>query len=75
MSTPCFAFNLWGDWDHSSLGFQTIGTNANGTIQNANATRNFYGVALRPVWWISDNIAIQGQAGFNYVDNVRGYSG
>ena len=73
--TPCFAFDLWGDWDHSSSGFQTIGTNGSGAIQNANATRNFYGVALRPVLWISDNIAIQGQAGFNYVDNVRGYSG
>jgi maltoporin len=73
--TPCFAFNLWGDWDHASSGYQTIGTNAAGAIENANATRNFYGVALRPVLWISDNIAIQGQAGFNYVDNVRGYSG
>ena len=31
--------------------------------------------AIRPVWWIADNIAIQGQAGYNYVDNVRGYSG
>ncbi len=73
--TPCFAFNLWGDWDHASSGYQTIGTNGSGAIENANATRNFYGVALRPVLWISDNIAIQGQAGFNYVDNVRGYSG
>jgi maltoporin len=80
---PCFAFDLWGYWDHNNQGFQTIGTTA-GTAQNpsrigpfttANATRNFYGVGLRPVWWIADNFAIQGQAGFNYVDNVRGYSG
>jgi maltoporin len=71
----CFAFNLWGDWDHSVQGFQTLGTNGSGAITTANATRNWYGVALRPVWWIADNIAIQGQAGFQYVDNVRGYSG
>ncbi|HSZ77813.1 MAG TPA: carbohydrate porin [Chthoniobacterales bacterium] len=71
----CFAFNLWGDWDHQVQGFQTLGTNGSGAITTANATRNWYGVALRPVWWIADNIAIQGQAGFQYVDNVRGYSG
>jgi maltoporin len=73
--TNCFAFNLWGDWDHQVQGFQTLGTNGSGAITTANATRNWYGVALRPVWWIADNIAIQGQAGFQYVDNVRGYSG
>jgi maltoporin len=80
---PCFAFDLWGYWDHSNQGFQTIGTNAGtavnpsttGPFTTANATRNIYGVGLRPVVWITDNIAIQGQAGFNYVDNVRGYSG
>jgi maltoporin len=80
---PCFAFDLWGYWDHSNQGYQTIGTTAGGTVNpsttgpftTANATRNFYGVGFRPVWWIADNIAIQGQAGFNYVDNVRGYSG
>ncbi len=73
--TQCFAFDLWGYWDHSDQGYQLIGTSANGTIENANATRNFYGVALRPVWWIADNFAIQGQAAYQYVDNVRGYSG
>jgi len=80
---PCFAMDFWGYWDHSSQGFQELGTNAGtpanpsltGPFTTANATRNFYGVGLRPVVWISDNFAIQGQAGFNYVDNVRGYSG
>ncbi len=72
---PCFSFDWWGDWDHNNQGFQTIGTNAAGDIKNSNATRNWYGTAIRPVWWIADNIAIQGQAGYNYVDNVRGYSG
>ncbi len=72
---PCFSMDFWGYWDQSNNGFQTIGTNANGTVQNANMTRNLYGVGFRPVWWIADNFAIQGQAGYNYVDNVRGYSG
>jgi maltoporin len=81
--TNCYSMDLWGYWDHSNQGFQTLGTRS-GTIANpsttgpfvtSNATRNFYGVGVRPVWWILDNFAIQGQAGFNYVDNVRGYSG
>jgi maltoporin len=79
----CFAFDFWGYWDHNNQGYQTIGTNAGGSINpsttgpftTANATRNLYGVGFRPVWWLADNFAIQGQAGFNYVDNVRGYSG
>ena len=38
-------------------------------------TSNLVGVGVRPVYWIWDNFAIQGQAGYNYVSNVRGYSG
>jgi maltoporin len=72
---PCLSFNFWGDWDHSNRGFQTLGTDAAGNIKVANATRNFYSLGLRPVWWIADNIAIQGQAAVNYIDNNRGYSG
>jgi len=71
----CFSMDFWGYWDHSNQGFREIGTNANGTIVQANATRNFYGAAVRPVYWLTDNFAIQGQAGVQYVDNVRGYSG
>jgi len=70
-----FSMDFWGYWDHSNQGFQMIGTNAAGDVKNANATRNLYGAGFRPVFWLSDNFAIQGQAGYNYVDNVRGYSG
>jgi maltoporin len=70
-----FAMDFWGYWDQNNQGFQTIGLNALGDVKTANATRNLYGVGVRPVYWIADNFAIQGQAGYNYVDNVRGYSG
>jgi maltoporin len=72
---PHFSMDFWGYWDQSNQGFQTIGTNALGELKLANATRNLYGAGIRPVFWIADNFAIQGQAGYNYVDNVRGYSG
>jgi maltoporin len=79
----CFSMDFWGNWDHSNSGFQTIGTKVGGAanpstigpFSNANATRNLYSIAVRPVYWISDNFAIQGQAAYQYVDNVRGYSG
>jgi len=71
----CFAMDFWGYWDQNSQGFQQVGENALGQIKVANMTRNLYGVGFRPVYWFSDNLAIQGQAGYNYVDNVRGYSG
>jgi maltoporin len=73
--SQCFAMDFWGYWDHSNQGFQMVGTNAEGEIKNAHQTRNLYGVGFRPVYWFSDNFAIQGQAGYNYVDQVRGYSG
>jgi maltoporin len=79
---PCFALDFWGYWDQSNEGFQLLGSrsSAAGTatavpLTLANATRNLYGIGVRPVFWILDNFAIQGQAGYNYVDNVRGYSG
>jgi len=71
---PCFAMDFWGYWDQNNQGFAILGKNAAGDISVASGTRNLYGVGLRPVWWIADNLAIQGSAGYNYVDNVRGYS-
>jgi maltoporin len=69
-----FSLCWFGDWDQNNQGFQTIGTNAAGQIRTANATRNFFGTNLQCDYWLSDNIAIVGRAGVNYVDNVRGYS-
>jgi maltoporin len=80
----CFAFDFWGNWDQNNQGFREIGTRASsfpvttttpvGLVQ-ANQTRNLFTVAIRPVYWITDNFAIQGDAAYQYVDNVRGYSG
>jgi hypothetical protein len=38
---PCFAFDLWGYWDHNNQGFQTLGTNA-GTAVNPQQDRAIY---------------------------------
>jgi maltoporin len=84
--TPCFSFGLWGFWQQDSAGFRRVesfvnpvfpvqadGITPNLVIKNAPATRNLYEVGIRPVIWIADNIAIQAQAHYAYIDNVRGY--
>jgi maltoporin len=73
--TSKFAMDFWGYWDQNNQGYALVGENAAGDIKVSNPTRNLYGVGLRPVFWLVDNFAIQGSAGYNYVDNVRGYSG
>jgi maltoporin len=82
---PCFSLGTWFIWNQDSAGFRTeqsfvnpvfplTSTGAiNRVFQNAPATRNLYTVGIRPIVWITDNIAIQGEAGWNYVDNVRGW--
>jgi maltoporin len=73
--TDCFSMDFWSFWQGTDNGFRTWGFN---TQKNQNITApetsNLVGAGFRPVFWISDNFAIQGQAGYNYVSNVRGYS-
>jgi maltoporin len=76
----CFALGVWANWEYNDEGFQPIGlnTNTNGTsthLNVASGSRNIVTVGVRPVYWISDNIAIQGAAAFSYIDNVRVDSG
>jgi maltoporin len=83
---PCFSVGVWGYWQQDSEGFRlqesftnpVFPTAANGitpnlVFKNAPSTRNIYETGIRPVIWIADNIAIQGQAYYSYIDNVRGF--
>jgi maltoporin len=72
----CFSMDFWSYWFGTDNGFRTWGFNTHDhRIITAPETSNLVGVGVRPVYWIWDNFAIQGQAGYNYVSNVRGYSG
>jgi len=76
----CFSLGVWANWEYNDEGFQPIGlnTNTSGTHSHVNVapgSRNIVTVGVRPVYWISDNIAIQGAAAFSYEDNTRGDSG
>jgi maltoporin len=77
---PCFSLGIWANWEYNDQGFQPVGNTANiqGTSTNINVasgSRNIVSAGIRPVWWISDNIAIQGVAAGSYIDNVRTSSG
>jgi maltoporin len=76
----CFALGVWANWEYNDEGFQPVGlnTSANGSSTHVNVapgSRNIVTVGIRPVYWISDNIAIQGVAAGSYEDNTRNSSG
>jgi maltoporin len=76
---PRFSVGVWGFWQQDSEGFRLQESFANPVfptatvIKNAPSTRNIYEGGIRPVFWLADNIAIQGQAYYGYIDNVRGF--
>jgi maltoporin len=83
---PCFSLGIWGLWNQDSAGFRTQesfvnprfpvqadGITPNLVFKNAPATRNMYQVGCRPIIWIADNIAIEGQVYGVWADNVRGW--
>src|SRR5260370_29103634 len=79
-AVECFSLGIWANWEYNDEGFLPVGRNANinGTSSHVNVasgSRNIVTVGIRPVYWISDNIAIQGVAAGSYIDNVRTSSG
>jgi maltoporin len=75
--TPCFSVLAWAYWDNNNQGFgelrephRALGTGP-GDLVVGGGSRNLVGVGIRPILWIWDDFAIQGQAGYNYIDNNR----
>jgi maltoporin len=70
-----FSMCLWGFWNLNDQGFQQVGTDVNGHTKIVSGNRNLIEYGIRPVFWITDNIAIQGQAWGAWEDNNRGGTG
>jgi maltoporin len=68
--TDNFSLATWLMYQYDDQGF-TPYQEVDGTIRSASAATNVVGVGIRPVWWIWGPFALQGQAGYSYVDNVR----
>jgi maltoporin len=62
---------IYGLWDQNNDGFFVAGTNGAGAPKVASGNRNIWEIGMRPAYWISDNIAIEGQAFGSYQDNDR----
>jgi maltoporin len=70
-----FSLGFWANWEYNDNGTQAIGFNNNGSLKIASGSRNIVTAGIRPVFWLSDNIAIQGVAAGSYIDNVRNSTG
>ena len=67
----CFSLGVWANWEYNDDGTVALGFDQNGNLKQVSGSRNIVTAGIRPVYWISDNIAIQGVAAFSYIDNVR----
>ena len=72
---PCFSLGVWANWEYNSNGSVPLGQNGAGDLIQVGGSRNIVSAGIRPVWWIADNIAIQGVAAGSYIDNVRTNTG
>jgi maltoporin len=70
-----FALGVWANWEYNDNGTQALGFDSKGNLKIASGSRNIVSAGIRPVFWLSDNIAIQGVASGSYIDNVRNSSG
>jgi maltoporin len=70
-----FSLGVWANWEYNDNGTQSLGIDNNGNLKIASGSRNIVSAGVRPVFWLADNIAIQGAAAFSYIDNVRNGSG
>jgi len=68
---PCFSLGVWANWEYNDNGTQALGFDRNDNLKIASGSRNIVSAGIRPVFWIADNIAIQGVAAGSYIDNVR----
>jgi maltoporin len=66
-----FSLGVWANWEYNDNGTQALGINSEGGLVTTGGSRNIVSAGIRPVFWLADNIAIQGAASGSYIDNVR----
>lgn len=65
-----FSVATWAMYQHDDQGYTSY-QNIDDAILSTSGTTDIFGVGIRPIYWIAGNLAIQGQMGYAYVDNVR----
>ena len=69
--TDNFAMNFWGTYQFDDQGFTSNKVNTDHSVSSTGSDAHLFTVGVRPVFWIWGPLAIQGQAGYNYISNVR----
>ena len=70
-----FSLGFWAMYEYNDKGTNQFGTDEKGRIRQINGARSIVAVGTRPVWWLTDTFAIQGQFVGYYGDSNRGNSG
>jgi maltoporin len=74
--TDNFSLGAWFAYQYSDEGYSVYGNNGGSTPnRRVSPVRNLYNVGVRPIFWLTDTFAIQGQAVGYYMDNDREYPG
>jgi maltoporin len=73
--TPNFNMGAWAMYEYNDRGTGIFGKDEKGRIKEINGERNIIAVGTRPVFWLTDTFAIQGQFVGYYGDDNRGNSG
>jgi maltoporin len=70
---PWFSIGLFGDWQYSDAGtfLATSSTSSSSNFKVLPGVTNDLQGGIRPAIWLSDNIALQGQASVQYESNDR----
>lgn len=70
-----FSIGAWVAYEYNDKGTNIFGKDEKGRIRQINGQRNIVAVGTRPVWWLTDTFAIQGQFVGYYGDADRNDSG
>ena len=66
-----FALSAAAFYEYDDQGVLSAERFADGTFRTTSGSRNTVGAGIRPVFWVNDWLALQGQAGYDYTDRVR----
>ena len=62
---------VWATYQFDDQGFTARKVNTNGTVSTTGSDAHLFTFGVRPVWWLWGPLALQGQAGYSYLSNVR----
>jgi hypothetical protein len=72
--TPHFSFGAAAYYEYDDQGSPTAERLSNGDFVSTGGSRNTVGAGIRPVLWLTDWFALQGQAGWDYTSRDRSSS-